>query len=283
MRFANILIGLAVAVSLSAGPVLAQQTEQEIIDAYLKKTQKEHVYKMGWVSVNFGIDRINRHNDYNDFATLESLDLSNGSFDWIEQGYSLGVDFGLLVNKRFAWSLGGEYWLKMGSDLPSNNLYYLQSAGTAISTDPKSEVQLYGATTSLYYYLLNPPVPQQPLSNLSVRVGGTIGYYATTWDLWAEYENLNLSTAAPEGENTTYKGSAPGFSLGMGIDYPLNFFDLAISTDVSYLYLNFTNVSWYNSQDQEIIATVDGTEDGRVDLDFSGVRGKVEIKRYFSW
>jgi hypothetical protein len=52
---------------------------------------------------------------------------------------------------------------------------------------------------------------------------------------------------------------------------------------VSYLYLNFTNVSWYNSQDQEIIATVDGTEDGRVDLDFSGVRGKVEIKRYFSW
>ena len=43
------------------------------------------------------------------------------------------------------------------------------------------------------------------------------------------------------------------------------------------------NMAWYNLQDQEIIATWNGVESGRVDLDMSGFRGKFEIRRYFSW
>ena len=53
--------------------------------------------------------------------------------------------------------------------------------------------------------------------------------------------------------------------------------------DANYLYLNFGNVAAYNSSDQEIVATYSGEEDGRVDLGMSGFRGKVELKRYFSW
>ena len=74
-----------------------------------------------------------------------------------------------------------------------------------------------------------------------------------------------------------------GFGVFTGIDYPLGIFDLAVGVDVGYLYLNFANVAWYNSQDEEVIATYTGDRDGRVDLDMSGVRGKVEIKRFFSW
>jgi len=51
---------------------------------------------------------------------------------------------------------------------------------------------------------------------------------------------------------------------------------------VHHRYLNFANAAWYNESGDEIVASVDGTEDGRVDLDFSGVRGKIEVKRYFS-
>ncbi|MDF1543823.1 MAG: hypothetical protein P1R58_01830, partial [bacterium] len=80
-----------------------------------------------------------------------------------------------------------------------------------------------------------------------------------------------------------FKGNAPGLSAGFGMDYPLNFYGLSFGADMSYFYLNFTNVAWYNSIDQEVVASVDGTEDGRIDLNFSGVRGKLELKRFFNW
>ena len=35
-------------------------------------------------------------------------------------------------------------------------------------------------------------------------------------------------------------------------------------------------------QDEEIIATTTGVENDRVDLNFSGIKGKIEIKKYFS-
>lgn len=283
MRFGSVLCGMALLAILAASAVQAQETEQDIVNRYLQKAVTKHTQKAGWASINVSMDRINRQNDYNDFATIESQDLSSGTFGWIEQGFSIGADFGMIIKERFAWSLGGEYWLKMGDELPANADYYIQSSGTTVTANPKSEVTLYGASTSLYYYVFNPPKPVNHLSGLSLRVGGTVGFYGVSWDLWPEYENLNLSTSEPVNSNAQFKDNAPGFSFGVGVEYPLNFWDLAISTDASYLYLNFNQVSWYNSQDEEIVASIDGSEDGRVDLDFSGVRGKVEIKKFFSW
>jgi len=114
-----------------------------------------------------------------------------------------------------------------------------------------------------------------------VRVDGSVGYYQASWDLWDGYQNLNLATSVPEGVNTTLKGTAPGFSFGVGADYPLPFFDMALGVDVSYLYLNFTNVAWYNAEDEEIVATYNGTADSRVDLNLSGARARIELKRFF--
>ena len=69
----------------------------------------------------------------------------------------------------------------------------------------------------------------------------------------------------------------------MGGDYPLKFWGLLLGADMSYLYLNFKNVSWYNSADQEIVATYNDTPEGRVVLGLCGVRGKVQLKKYFTW
>jgi len=283
MRFGSVITSLALVAVVTAGTAQAQETEDEIVQRYMQKAVSKRTHKVGWMSVNFSVDRINRQNDYNDFATVESANLTNGTFGWLDQGYAFGVDFGMILKHRFAWSIGGEYWLKMGDELAANDSYYLQSSSTNVAADPKSQIQVYGASTSLYYYVLNPPQPVTMLNGLSVRVGGSVGFYSVSWDLWPEYENLNLSTSEPVNTNTTFKGTAPGFSFGLGMEYPLNFFNLAISSDASYLHLNFTNVAWYNTQDEEIVASVDGTKDGRVDLDFSGVRGKVEIRKYFSW
>jgi hypothetical protein len=171
----------------------------------------------------------------------------------------------------------------LGETLPENDTYLQLSTNTTVSANPKSELQVFGINTGLQYYLVNPPSTTQKLTGLAARIGGSIGYYTASWDLWSEYENLNLSTNVPVAANTTFKGTAPGFSLGFGLDYPLGLLDLGLALDASYLHLNFGNVAWYNSSGEEIIATNDGTADGRVNLSLSGVRAKIELKRYFNW
>ncbi len=121
---------------------------------------------------------------------------------------------------------------------------------------------------------------------LAIRSGVTLGFYLVSWDLWPEYSynNLNLSTStSTDGLTTTYKDNAPGVTLNIGLDYPTKIFNSVIGLDFGYLYLNFNQVAWYNLQDEEVIATTTGTEEGRVDLNFSGFKGKFEIKKYFSW
>jgi hypothetical protein len=282
MRLRVTLVALFTFLVMLAG-VATAETEQEMVNRFLQKAVSKHTTKLGWASFNCSVDRINRHNDYNDFAIVESDKLGTGAFDWINQGYSFGADFGMIFNKRIAWSLGGEYWLKLGQSLPAGNTYLQLSTGNTVAADPRSELKVFGVSTSLQYYVFNPPSAASKLSKYSVRVGGSVGYYTAKWDLWPEYENLNLANGEPAGTNAAFEGTAPGFSFGMGVDYPIGIWDLGLAMDAGYLYLNFGNVAWYNTAGDEIVASIDGTEDGRVDLALSGVRGKVELKRYFNW
>jgi hypothetical protein len=268
------------AFGLGLGTALAQETEDEIIARYLRKTEEKHTARLGWASVNFSVDRINRDNPYNSFANHESNQFSEGSLSWLGQGYSIGVEFGLIFKPGVTWSLGGEYWLKMKDEISGTPTYL--PTGTDVE-NPSSEIQVYGLTTGVQYYLKGQPTPTTGLSSLAVRVGGSVGYYAASWDVWSEYQNLNLATATSEEQNIGFKGTAPGFYFNLGVDYPINLWDMGLGVDFGYMILNFDNVAWYNSNDEEVIASYDGTEEGRVDLDFSGVRGKVELKRYFNW
>lgn len=283
MRLRHPLIASALTVLLAISTAAAQETEQEIIDRYLNKTVAKHTHKLGWASINLSVDRVNRHNEYNDFTIIESTKLTVGQFAWMDQGFSLGADFGTVFKKRLAWSIGGEYWLKLGQTLAEGDSYLQLSTMTSVNANPRSELQVYGASTGFQYFLFNPPQTAAKLTGLTSRVGVSVGFYVAHWDLWPEYENLNLATGQPVSSNTTYKGTAPGFSFNLGMDYPLGLWDLGLAMDMSYLHLNFTNVAWYNTDGDEIIASLDGTPDGRVDLSLSGVRGKIEVKRYFNW
>ncbi|MBU0984179.1 MAG: hypothetical protein KKA42_09940 [candidate division Zixibacteria bacterium] len=279
LKVACVVLGTFL-VMLCSTIATAQETEQDIVNRYLQKTEAKHTKKLGWASVNFSVDRINRNNDYNSFATYETAKFDGAEIAWLDQGYSLGADFGMMFNDRIAWSLGGEYWMQMGSDV-SGSYDYL-TAATPIE-NPESKVQVYGASTTVRYYLVNPPKVAQQQKGFTISAGGTVGYYLVDWDLWQQYDNLNLATSTPTGSNTTFSGTAPGLGFDIGVDYPLGLWDLSLGSELGYFYLNFGNVSWYNDSDEEIIATYNGNEDGRVDLNFSGVRAKLQLRRYFSF
>lgn len=262
----------------------ADEKEQEIVSKYLAKAQKMHAKKLGWVSFNYQYNRINRaSNDYNKMASTLSTQISGTDFQWINNTNAFGIEFGTILKEKFVWTIGGEFWSKAG-DKFSGTFTYTPPSGVPVAvTDPKSEVSVWGVTTGVQLYLTNHPKPATGLTGLAIRSGVNAGYYVAKWNLFDQYQNVNLSTGLDEGQNIAYKGSTLGFSFNLGADYPINLWDMSLGLDASYLLLNFGNVAWYNLQDEEIVATWTGDDTGRVDLNMSGVRAKVELKRFFSW
>ena len=280
MRFKlTFLILLALVFTLSS-VVTANDTEEELTNKFLQKLEKKHTKKLTWFSGYFSINRINRDNDYNKFANYESNNFSSTNLSWLDQSKAFGVEMGVIFKEKYAWSIGGEYSLKFGEDISGSHLY--SPSGTIID-NPTSEISLYGFHTGVQYYFYNAPSLTEKLTSLSLRTGVSVGLYQVSWDLWSEYSNLNLSTSTPTGTNTSFQDTAPSIELHFGADYPTKIFGLALGLDMSYLYLNFDKVAWYNTSDDEVVASFNGTSDGRVDLNFSGVRGKVEIKLFFNW
>ncbi len=282
MRYKS-LIALFTLTILLAGTFSFAETEEEMVEKFMSRFEKRHVNKLSWASGYFALNRINRFNDYNTFISNESNNFTNSSFSWLGQAKSFGVDFGIVFKEKFAWSIGGEYWLKQGETISGSIMY--APAGTAIN-NPKSEIKVTGFTTGLQYYFKNHPKVTGELNGMALRGGVTLGFYQVSWELWPEYSynNLNLSTStSTNGTSTTYKDTAPGILLSLGVDYPTNFLGSVIGVDFGYLYLNFNQVAWYNQMDEEVIATSTGTEEGRVDLTFSGFKGKIELKKFFSW
>lgn len=278
LRTLALLMGV---IFLFATTVASQtSSEDEFINNYLKKIEKKHTSRLTWISGYFSFNRINRDNDYNRFANLESVNFTDASVSWLGDAKVLGVDFGLLFGKRFGWTLSGEYWLKMGETLEGT--YYYEPAGTYLE-NPASEIQVFGASTGIQYYLMNPPKVGASAKDLSVRVGAAVGYYQVKWDLWDEYQDLNLATNTTDASSATFQDSGPGFFMNVGIDYPTKVWNLVLGVDMCLQYLEFDNVAWYNSSEQEVVASWSGDSDGRVDLEFTGLRGKVELKHFFSW
>ncbi|UCC45289.1 MAG: hypothetical protein JSU65_05055 [Candidatus Zixiibacteriota bacterium] len=283
MRLWKVLAAVLI-LALSAGSLtVAQDTEEDFIARYLQDKPNKAVkekQKVGWASVSFGMNRINRENDYNTFATLESEWITGGSLSWLDRALFFGGEAGTVFAKKFYVSLGGEYWLKLGEELTGT--FFYTRTGVPL-TNPASEIKVMGAYLGAGWYLYNPPAVKEHVTRLTVRIGGTAGLYVANWDLWPEYRNLNLATNTPVNANTTFRGTAPGLTFNLGAEYPVGWAGLVAALDVNYLYLNFKNVAWYNASDEEVVVTFDGTADGRVDLALSGVRGKFEIKRYFNW
>jgi hypothetical protein len=285
MRFSKILMSLLLLAFASSVVAQGSSNEQDVVNRYLKKTVSEQTRKLGWISASYSLNRINKDNDYNKFASYESGNFSNSSVSALNQAHSFGAEGGLIFSSKIAWSVGGEYWMKQGQNA-NGSFSYTPSGGSPINvTDLVSEINVYGFSTGIQYYISSAPTAQDLNSSLAIRVGTGIGYYQASWDLWQGYDNLNLSTSSSNSQSNTFKGSAPGYNFSVGVDYPLNIMGLSAGVDINYLYLNFNNIAWYNSIDQEMVASysTSTSNESRVDLGLSGVRAKIELKKFLSW
>ena len=103
------------------------------------------------------------------------------------------------------------------------------------------------------------------------------------WDIWSGADGFNLSLGQPEQNSDPFTGSTPSFSAWIGADYPIRFFNLLLGAEVNYQYLNFDKLHSYNNLGEELYVTYSYISSDRVKLDFSGFRGKILFKRYFTW
>ncbi len=284
MRSRIATLALCCMICLSAGMVYAGDSEQDVVNRFLQKTEvpKKHSQHTGWFSVNGQYNRMSRGTDYNKFDAYLNTQLSGGQFVGQYNAKSIGADLGTMISKRVALSIGGEYWLKY-SEKVSGTAQYTPAGGSPVTlTDPTSEVSVIGGFAAVQVYVMNAPSAQHFNKGISAWVGSTVGYYSVNWNVFQQYQNLNLSTSQPDGSNAAFTGSAPGFSLNAGVEYPI-IPGLNMSASANYLYLNFSNVAWYNASNQEVVATYDGTQSGRVNLTFNGLRGQISLRKYFSW
>jgi hypothetical protein len=234
------------------------------------------------VSGHFSLNRINRDNDYNKFTLYENNFFTGTELSWLNTGSELGLEFGWLAGKNVSWTIGGEYWMPIG-ETQTGSFSYNPPSGSTTVTELKSEIKVYGVTTGLQYYVMNSPTVNEKLTKPSVKVGVGAGYYQVKWELWDQYENLNLATSSPAGTNSTFRDNSLGFTFNLGGEYPISNSGIALGLDLHYLYLNFKDVSWYNSSNEQVVATWEGTSESQVILGLSGVRAKLELKKFFSW
>jgi hypothetical protein len=281
-----VVIGLSL---LLITPVHAQ-TEDELVAKFLKKAEKKHTKKVGYLFANGAFGRLYRDNQYNMFTErvnplISSVSGNDTEIKKLNQSYELFGGFGMMPSPKTAVEFGFSYWLKQGSSVNGDfnlSLVNLNDPNDHYGFELRSEIQVYGFTGSIDYYLSEPPDKDGQLHNLAFKVGGGLGYYFADWELWEGFTGYNLSTGTPETLGGKLNGSAPGLTANVGVEYPLNIGGLVVSGSVQYLYLNFTGMNWYNSTNEEIVATVNNSG-LKVDLDMSGPRVRLGLKRFFAW
>ena len=279
-------LGLAV---LLIVPAMAQ-TEDELVARFLKKAEKKHDKKVGYLVFNGSLGRLYQDNDYNKFSTrvtplVSSLSGGNGEIKKINYSYELFAGFGMMASPKTSVEFGFAYWLKQGSSQTGDfnlSLVNLDDPEDQYDFELNSEIQIYGFAGSIDYYLSEPPDKEGILHNLAFKIGGGFGYYMASWELWDGFTGFNLSTSEPEIISGKLTGSSPGFTANVSAELPIKLAGLVMEAEARYLYLNFTGMKWYNSNNEEVVATVNNSGT-KVELNMSGPRFQLGCKRYFSW
>jgi len=286
--FFTLILTLGLAILLIA-PAMAQ-TEDEMVAKFLKKTEKKHQSKVGYLVLNGSLGRLYRDNDYNMFTNrvsplVSSLSGGTGEVKKLNYTYELALGFGVMPTHKTAVEIGFAYWLKQGSSQTGDfnlSLVNLDDPNDQYGFDLSSEVQVYGFNLNVDYYLSGPPDKEGILNGLALKAGGGLGYYAASWQLWDGFTGFNLSTSEPEVISGKLTGSAPGVTANVAAELPMGLAGLVLEAEARYLYLNFTGMKWYNSSNEEVVATVNNSG-LKVELDMSGPRFQLGLKRYFSW
>lgn len=267
-----------------------ESTEQEkaIVNKFLGRSkEKKHIRRTGYVavSVNGGLldggdyDRFSAYNNSNIYRTDGGTDV----LGQLSNSQELNVEFGLMTGERSAFSLGMAYWLQNGSSNQGDFVLGVEPLGTQNAYTLRSEIKVYGVSSGGEFYLTNPPDVRGEFQGLSVALGADVGYYFTKWSLWEGTGNINLSTGLFEQVSDPLTGQSLGFGGSLRFAYPTGIFGAALGLEAGYTQLKFSEVSWQNASGESIYATYSNNASDRVELDFSGFRGKFELRKFMSW
>ncbi|MCX6826477.1 MAG: hypothetical protein NTV06_04295 [candidate division Zixibacteria bacterium] len=288
-----LLLSAIVFLFMAIAPAFSQ-TEDDVVAQYLKKTEKKQKAKslrIGFVSLYGAYGKLPNDSPYNKFRSYANSNITalNGSqylLTGIWRSKQLGVDFGMMITSRIAAKVGFEYWLKMGSNKTSNYDFdaAFDSIGVKDNFNLVSEINIYGVNLGVDYYLLNPPDKKGMMNSIAVRITANGGYYFSKWNIWQGSKSfINSATGYKDVSTESLKGSSVGVSGSIGLDYPIRFWGLVAGVDAGYLYLNMNNIHAHNNLGEELYLTCSNDANDRVDLDFSGLRAKIELKKLFCW
>ncbi len=275
--FKRILPLVAVIFLLTAVAPTFAQTEEEIVAKYLQKVEKKHKSKVGFISGYFKYGKLKDDIGYKTFNFSASTDITTigGTVDpdvGIWRSKELGLNFGMMIAKSALFKVGFDYWMTMGDNVDVDMNMTIGTFNFSDEYTAKSDVSVLGFNTGFDYFLLNAPDQSGNLPGLAVKVGGGGGLYIARWKLWEDGDD----------DSEPLKATAPGFWIHGGLEYPTGLIGLVVSADASYFFLNFNNFDSYNNAGGELDMTY--PDNGKeLALDFSGPRGKIELKRYFQW
>ncbi len=280
----SLMIGLLLVGSIQA------QTEEELVARFLKKADKHQIKKIGFVTFSGSYGKLMTQSDYNSFASQISPNITTttggtGLVEGIYRSKEFNLTMGMITSPTTSMEFGVSYWLELGSDQTGNyNLSQVNYDDSVIHDgfSLESKVQVYGINGNLNYFLFNAPDRDGILHGSALKLGLGAGYYFARWNLWEGYSSYNLNTSAQQALGGKLSGSSLGFTASLGSEIPLKFGGVILEGSVKYLYLNFAKMKWYNSDNQENVATFNNNDD-RVELDLSGGRVQFGMKRYFNW
>jgi hypothetical protein len=289
MRF-KIFIVFGMIFSLLLAGLTMAQSEEELVAKFLNKTEKKQIKKVGFFVVNGSYGKLLTAGDYNNYVheispAIAAFNNSDSRVEGIYRSKELFAGFGIMTSSKMAATLGFNYWLRMGSDKTGDYNLSLVNMNDPIDHDNfnlKSEIQIYGFSGGVDYYLLNPPDRDGLLHGLALKVGANGGFYFAKWEVWEGFTGYNLYLESQEIITGKLTGQAPGASISLTTEYPVKLMGLVVEMSAKYQYLNFTKMKWYNDLDHENVV-VYGPDQRRVELDLSGPRAQFGLKRYFSW
>jgi len=268
---------LTLVISLALVTPAFCQTEDEVVAKYLKKTEQNRERKIWFVTASGLYGKLSDDNQYNDFRSNSAIGL-----DGIYRSKEISVGFGLMVARNVAVGASAHYWLKLGNDATGNYIRLAEDPiDTVASTDMKSNLQVYGFTGNIDYFVMNPPDKSGILHGPALKINVDAGYYFARWELWEGFLGYNLDTEASEVVDDKFTGGAFGGSAGLAAEMPINFGGLVVEGAIRYEYLKFSKIKWYNGDDNEVVVAGNDARE-RVELDLSGPRVQLGVKRYFS-
>ncbi len=266
---------LSVAIGASA-----QSSEDEIVQSYIQKLEKRHSYNIGYISFYGSYGKISESNMFHSpvvYGYTDGLSSNIGIVDpsmGIFRSKEFGLKVGMMAMDRLSFNVGFEYWLPIESNV---DVDYTVTSGTLVqegNIEDQTDVSVYGFGGGLDWHFLGKPDNEGVLNSLSVTAGAGAGYYFGNWNLWQEEDG--------SGEQPSVSFSAPAFWVQAGAEYPIGLWDMVVGLDVKYLILNFKEIAWYEELSTGDFALADYSGNP-VELDFSGPRARVELKKYMRW